>query len=378
MNGLEYLAMLEKQQDGTNASFSDLVRFLSLKSRDAGIPFSGHFELTPLCNFNCQMCYVHMTKEQMGNEVVLTVDQWKDLICQAWQAGMFVCTLSGGECLVYPGFEEIYLYLQNLGCGISVLTNGYLLDDRMVRFFQANKPISIQITLYGWNDDVYERVTGQRAFGRITDNIRKLQDAGINVSISITPSRYLGEDVLETLRTAYDLTKNVIINPVLTAPRKETGRTGVGDDADLDLYVRLYRLQAELEKRPTVKPFEGELPEAGGPCHECTKHGIKCGAGRSNFSIDWKGLMSFCISLDAVQFSPREEGFLNAWKKLNQAAKDWPTNAPECDGCPYKSVCINCAAYENQFAEPGKQPLMLCERTKYFVRHGVVSIPVCE
>ena len=105
--------MLEKQQDGTNASFSDLVRFLSLKSRDAGIPFSGHFELTPLCNFNCQMCYVHMTKEQMGNEVVLTVDQWKDLICQAWLAGMFVCTLSGGECLVYPGFEEIYLYLQN-------------------------------------------------------------------------------------------------------------------------------------------------------------------------------------------------------------------------------------------------------------------------
>ena len=200
---------------------------------------------------------------------------------------------------------------------------------------------------------------------------------GLPVSLTITPSRYLGEDALETLRTAYELTGNVAINPILSSPREETGRTGAGDDAELDLYVRLYRLLAELKGEKPGEDFEGILPEAGGPYHECKECGIRCGAGRSSFSINWKGIMTFCSSLECLQCNPLEDGFLNAWKKLNRAARNWPT-APECNGCAYRSVCISCAAYENQFAEPGKQPLPLCERTKSFVRHGIWSIPVCE
>ena len=211
----------------------------------------------------------------------------------------------------------------------------------------------------------------------MAENIRNLISAGIQVTLSVTPNSCLGEDALETLRAAYSLTGNVIINPILSTPRKETGRTGTGDDADLDLYVRLYRLQAELKGESPLVDFNGDLPEAGGPCHGCAKHGIRCGGGRSNFAVNWKGIMTFCNSLECFQCDPLKEGFLSAWKKLNQAANDWPV-APECEGCAYRSVCISCAAYENQFAEPGKQPKELCERIKYLVRHGIRSIPVCE
>ena len=30
-----------------------------------GIPISGTFELTPRCNFNCKMCYVHLQPEEI-------------------------------------------------------------------------------------------------------------------------------------------------------------------------------------------------------------------------------------------------------------------------------------------------------------------------
>ena len=376
VNGFRYLEMVQKQK-GKEPSVRDLSDYLSAKAAAAGVPLTGQFELTPLCNFSCKMCYVHLMKNQLGDQSILTVAQWKELMYQARQAGMLTASLSGGECLTYPGFEEIFLFLQELGCNVNVLTNGYIIDEKMVHFFQEHRPASVQITLYGCNDDVYERVTGKRAFSAVVDNIQKLTRAGINVHLTVTPNSYLGEDALETLRIAYNLSRNVRINQCLIKPREETGRIGIGDDAELDLYIKLYRLQAELEGKQPGEPFENDLPEAGGPCHECSERGLKCGGGRISFSMDWKGNITFCNSLDAVLYDALNEGFPNAWKKLNQAARNWP-RVPECEGCAYKSVCIHCAAHDYQFAEPGKQPLALCERTKAFVRHGVWNIPVCE
>lgn len=375
-NGFEYLDMIQRQK-GEEASAGDLGNYLSVKASEAGVPLNGQFELTPLCNFSCGICYVHLMKDQLGDSAVMTVEQWKDLMYQAWQAGMMACSLTGGECLSYPGFEELFLFLRDLGINVSVLTNGSLIDDRLIRFFRQHKPSGIQITLYGWNEDVYERVTGKRAFARVTDNIRKLTDAGINVAITVTPSHDLGDDALETLRIAHSLSRQVQISALLSKPRKETGRTGVGADADLDLYIRLYRLQAELQGRQPGKPFDGELPEAGGSCRRCSERGMKCGGGRIGFSMNWKGIMTFCNMLDAVQCDARQEGFLNAWKKLNSAARNWP-RVPECEGCPYQSVCSHCAAHDYQFAEPGKQPRGICERTKAFIRQGIWDIPACE
>lgn len=92
---------------------------------------------------------------------------WKQLMTQAAQAGMRVATLTGGECLTYHGFEELYLHLQELGVEVTVLTNGVLLDERRVRFFQAHPPRKVQISLYGSSEDAYEKVTGHRMFARV-------------------------------------------------------------------------------------------------------------------------------------------------------------------------------------------------------------------
>ena len=113
------------------------------------------------------MCYIHLQKEQMHGKELLPVEAWKQLMTQAAQAGMRVATLTGGECLTYPGFEELYLHLQEVGVEVTVLTNGVLLDERRVRFFQAHPPRKVQISLYGSSEDAYEKVTGHRMFARV-------------------------------------------------------------------------------------------------------------------------------------------------------------------------------------------------------------------
>ena len=225
MNGFEYIEDLRRQNGKQVQPFRAFSRYLEGKAREKGVPLSGQFELTPLCNFSCKMCYVHLDADQLSGRKVLSTDTWQGLMRQAWEVGMLHASLTGGECLTYPGFDELFLYLQSLGCTVSVLTNGYLLDDRRIAFFRQHKPAAIQITLYGWNNDVYERVTGQPAFDPVIENIRKAMDAGLNVDLTVTPNRYLGEDVLETVRLGKCLDKGLVVNTSLFAPREETGRS---------------------------------------------------------------------------------------------------------------------------------------------------------
>ena len=41
-----------------------MTEYLHAKASRLNIPLSGTFELTPVCNMACRMCYVRMTKAQ--------------------------------------------------------------------------------------------------------------------------------------------------------------------------------------------------------------------------------------------------------------------------------------------------------------------------
>ena len=57
--------------------------YLRIKAWRAGLPRYGKFELTPLCNLDCKMCYIHLQKEQMEGKELLPVEAWKQLMTQA-------------------------------------------------------------------------------------------------------------------------------------------------------------------------------------------------------------------------------------------------------------------------------------------------------
>ena len=376
-NGLEFLDMLRETDGNKENSFDELSSYLEHRARERGVPIHGQFELTPLCNFDCRMCYAHLTGEQLKGRSLLTTEQWKDLIRQAYEAGMYQSTLTGGECLTYPGFEEIYLYLHSLGCEVNVLTNGELLDERWTRFFADHMPASIQITLYGNDNDSYERVTGRRSFDTVIANIKRIREADLPLQIAITPNRYLGEDVFDTLRIAKQLCEAVQINSSLFEPREDTGRMGQIEDLSIDDYIRIYRKERELDGKVIREIPENMLPEPGGPFHECSECGLRCGGGRSSFVINWNGEMHPSNRLEQITAEPLQDGFADAWKAINDESNRWPRVA-ECDECPYDSICDRCAATMLQYAEPGEKPEKLCERTRYLVKNGIYRIAACE
>ena len=99
--GFEYLDGLARINGKPMQSFESFSRYLEKKAREKGVPLNGQFELTPLCNFDCKMCYVHLDGDQLKGREILPVPVWKELMTQAWKAGMVKAALTGGECLAY-------------------------------------------------------------------------------------------------------------------------------------------------------------------------------------------------------------------------------------------------------------------------------------
>lgn len=345
-------------------------KFLNFKARDKGIPISGSFELTPLCNLDCRMCYVHLNKAQMDGAQLLTAEQWKHMMQQAIDAGMLYARLTGGECLTYPGFRELYLFLRDRGIETVILSNGLLLDEEMTAFLQENPPAAIQVSLYGAGEDAYERVTGKRAFSLVMDNLRRVKAAGIPLTIAVTPNAYMtdGEQILRLL-AAEDFPFHV--NAGVMQPRRETGRELA--DADLDTYISIRKLRARLKGNGLLVEADPEsLPDPGGKQGDPAR-GVTCGAGRSGFAIDWRGNMRPCNNFPCDGDNVLLLGFQEAWKRTNDTAAQFPLPA-ECAGCAYETVCKHCVAEHAAGAEIGHASPAICAMGKRMVAEGLCSL----
>jgi radical SAM protein with 4Fe4S-binding SPASM domain len=363
----ELLAQLDAQGITDYRRYRQVRQFLGFKAREKNIPLSGTFELTPLCNLDCKMCYVHLNREQMQGAELLSVETWKDIMHQAVDAGMMFARLTGGECLTYPGFKELYCYLQSLGVEVSVLSNGILMNEEMVDFFKQNPPPGVQVTLYGASEDAYERVTGYRVFERVLNNVRCLRDAGIPLSMAVTPNAFMtdGTDIVQLL---HDEGFYFSINSGLMAPRKETGRKVA--DAGLDTYVAMLRLQYELNGKdigPQCDP--DSLPDPPTKAGT-TERGVRCGAGRSAFSIDWQGKMRPCNTFPCEPVDVLKHGFAESWQHVNHIALNFLRPA-ECEACQYSSVCKHCVSEHAAGAEVGHASPAVCQYGKRMVAEGI-------
>lgn len=187
----QLIAQLNARGVNDYRRYEAVRKFLNFKARDKGVPISGAFELTPLCNLDCKMCYVHLNKTQMQGAQLLTVEQWKQIMQQAIDEGMMYARLTGGECLTYAGFRELYLFLRDRGVETVILTNGLLLDEDITAFLRNNPPAAIQVSLYGAGEDTYEQVTGKRTFSLVMENLRRIKAAKIPLTIAVTPSEYI-------------------------------------------------------------------------------------------------------------------------------------------------------------------------------------------
>ena len=349
---------------------NDLWNILRKEAWEKRIPIHGHFEITPQCNLDCKMCYVHLTKNQMNSSSELSIEDWKRITDEAIENGMIFASISGGECLTSPYFDDLYLYLKSKGIIIFVLTNGVLLSSK-IGLFADYPPALIQVSMYGYDEDSYEKVTGHRKYDVVDRSILTAKECGINISIAVTASKYL-PSVYAIVKKYYELGIGATVNSWLIPPYSSTGR--LLDDFCLSpeeqVSISKEILLASNQGNPI--PYIGILPDPNTNSEKIHK-GLLCAAGRSDFSINWKGEMSLCVSMNDVTGKPLKDGFKKAWNDTVSVADNYLMPA-ECFECDYINVCNRCPAYHRVYGNEGHCNPNICEESILMVKQGIKSI----
>ena len=296
------------------------------------IPISGTFELTPRCNFNCRMCYVHLKEEQIpqyGKE--LTAKEWIHIAEEAKEAGTTWLCITGGEPLMHPEFETIWKELSQMGFFMTLQTNASLIQGKMADLLERYPPRSVKVTLYGTDDNIYRDVCQvENGYTRVNAGIQRLKQMKIPVELVSTVIRQNQDDVVKMAFYAY-------INKLRWAATGNIRKSVRGADTDVeslrvveDSKVPNGTKIVHDEKKKAVINYERK------PCTYCRDY-------RVGYWVLWNGKMSFCSFINELDISLKELSFSRAWKQLIEFEDllDWPD---ECKTCAKREKCVKCAA----------------------------------
>ena len=292
------------------------------------IPISGTFELTPRCNFNCRMCYVHLPENEIkkhGTE--LTGAEWIRIAQEAKDAGTTWLCITGGEPLMHPEFETIWRELTQMGFFITLQTNASLLTE-YEKLFEECPPRACKITLYGSNDQVYRDVCRvENGFTKADAGIRMLRQMKIPVELVSTVIQQNLDDVENIIRY-------VEKNKLRWIPNINVRTAGRGVDVDMQhLRIRPPQKDSNAEQESSRKKL---IDPERKPCTYCRDF-------RIGYWIVWNGYMRFCSFMNGPDISVRDKCFKECWQELVefQERLEWPQ---ECRECEYRKSCSRCAA----------------------------------
>lgn len=321
----------------------NMIKYAAAKS----VPINGSFELLPLCNMNCKMCYVRLSRVEMEEKGRLrTADEWLSLAEQMQKAGTLFLLLTGGEPLMYPDFKKLYLGLKKLGVFITVNTNGTLLNEEWADFFAANKPRRINMTLYGADEKAYTdlcRYPG--GFEKTMNALKLLKERNVPVKMNFSVTRANVSYLADIYRIGKEL--DVLVEtdcymmPALKErhlPISEQSRLAPEQAAAARLAIMRYDRTPEMACQyidavlNLIEENNNSYPD-----------GVSCLAGNCGFTVNWRGEMKPCVTFDEPAVSVFYVGFEEAWRQISQKTKEFRLN-PQCVSCNLRVVCPVCVA----------------------------------
>lgn len=351
---------------------SKIEEMLCLQANAGKKPISGILELLPLCNMNCNMCYVRLSKTEMEREGKLRSGrEWLELGKQMQQAGTLFCLLTGGEPLLHPDFKEIYLGLKKLGMVLTINTNGTLIDDEWVSLFGRYKPRCINITLYGADDRAYQTLCHYPGgFQKVISAIKNLKKSGVEVKLngSITPANC--NDAEKIIEIAKQLGVPFKLDTYMYPASRERKvpfdqQSRLSPEAAAAVRVKLMRFGKT--PREFHRAMDRLLHEIENPS-VLPENGFTCRAGSSSFMVNWQGMMRPCIMVNKPTVAVFDMGFFKAWESIVEQTSKIRLS-PKCAGCALRSACPICAAAA--LLETGsymETPAYLCRYTEESLR----------
>lgn len=282
----------------------------------------GDFELTQQCNFNCKMCFIN-NKNIDG----LKSEQYIKYAKEAVENGLLELSLTGGEVFTRKDFFDIYDEIYKLGVLISIMTNGYLLDDKKIEHLYHKPPHNIYVTLYGTSNETYKKICGvDNGFTVVYNNIQKLINAGIRVVLQATLTVYNICDYEEMIKLGKVLNLPIRVNHRLFYPL---------DTAQNDIN-NIKKSQIDLSDTPD------DLINSERNYITSTEIIKKCKALKNSFCITAKGKLQICQRCTYMSVNIDEKGLISALDYLRSKVEYFkiPKKCLQCNNSQFCDLCL--------------------------------------
>lgn len=351
--------------------------YLFQKANRLNIPLGATFELSPVCNLNCKMCYVRTTREEvnrLGGEK--TANDWIEMAKQCKEAGTLYILLTGGEPFLYKDFKYLYKELKKMGFILSINSNGTMLNDETIDWLIEDPPNKINITLYGASNKTYKRLCNSSdGYDKVTYAIKRLKEAGVIVVVnaSMTPDNIDDyEDLFKFTKendTSFNATSYMF--PPIRRDKSSFGKNNRFSPEEAGRYAVKFSIDKmgiegfcnntrimELKIKETEEVFKKIKGDIEGVT-------IPCRAGRSTFWISWDGKMTPCgIMQEPIITYPFKDGFEVSWRNMVNKIKSIKT-LKECCNCKYNQICNACPAMcYSECGDINGKPDYICNMNK--------------
>ena len=312
-------------------------------------------ELTERCNNNCIHCCINRPADDAQAQTrEMNTDQVKDILEQAAALGCLRVRFTGGEPLLRPDFEDLFLCARRLGLEVLIFTNARLVTPHLAGLFARIPPrVAIEITVYGMRPESYEAATrSPGSFSQFWAGVQLLRDHRVPfvVKCAVLPSnRGEMEEFEAWARTI----------PWMTKPPRYSmffDRRDRRDDAAKDRLIESLRLTPEeglaVLKRDELRYRQATVEFASkfmGPPGDTL---FDCGAGHA-LCIDAYGRAQPCMGMRAPEFthdvtgsdsrSPLRDA-LRRFGNLRELRAMNPDYLRRCAVCFLKGLCEQCPA----------------------------------
>jgi MoaA/NifB/PqqE/SkfB family radical SAM enzyme len=292
--------------------------------------------------------YIQQNSEENRKE--LSFEEIKKIASDARQMGCRQWSISGGEPMLRPDFEEIFDYLTSNSCGgYSLNTNGTLITKKIAKLLKRKG--TKMVALYGATAQVHDHVTrNPGSFEATMAGFAYLKEAGVGFTVQLIPMKDSYHQFKDMVKLAESLSKYYRVGAAWLY-------LSASGDKDRNAEIKRQRLLpkevVELDK-PDLSYEEWQNEKKGlcsGAAAQDSHLFASCLAGKRDFHIDPYGKASFCCFLkDASMrydlkkrpFSGFWEDFIPSLAKKVRIGEEYRAN---CGSCNFKKDCGCCPVY---------------------------------
>lgn len=344
-------------------SYTDFTEKVHSNTSRKRIPLDASIDLTYRCNNKCVHCYCNLPENdvQAIKEELSTIEV-KKLLADLASIGSLWLLITGGEPLLRPDFEEIYLDAKKKGFIITLFTNGTLIYDKTVELLSKYPPFAVEISIYGATRETYEKVTRvQGSYEKCINGIKRIVELGIKLKLK-TMALTINQHEIEAMdRMARELGCDFRFDPMLNKRI---------DDNSFSDPVK-YRISPEDVVR-LDKAFPKRMEEWKKFCDKFVGEPVKddklfkCGAGLGTINIDPYGTAKGCMMIKRDGFSIQEHDLKWIWEEgiFSTITQKKDFQLP-CDGCHLANLCGQCMAWSIlEIGDMKKEVEYLCKIAK--------------